>query len=518
MNPKLRILHLEDSETDSELIYQILVMEGVECTVNRLATMLEFVEHLQKKDFDIIFADCVMPEFSGLSALEVARIHAPEIPFIFVSGTMGEEAAIESLRNGATDYVLKQHLSRLVPAVRRAMAEAEARGKTQIMEQRLRQSQRLEAVGTLAGGVAHDFNNILTIITGHLALLPSECRDPERVQEIGIIIERAAQRGTELVKQLLAFARKSDGSFTSTNINRHIREITDMLRRTVPKNIAFEFQLDPDIPNILADPGQVERVVVNLTTNSRDAMPDGGTITFSTSRVPGKQVPPHSPSAENEYYLCLRVSDTGCGMDETMRQHIFEPFFTTKPKSKGTGLGLSVVYGLMQSHNGLVDVQSEVGKGTSISLFFPIPAGGIPPVVEKTSHLPGMVDGTETVLIVDDEADVIYFLEIILKQHGYRVLSANDAETALDLFEAQPNEVHLLFSDLGLPKLDGFALSQRVKKLNPNLKTILASGYIDAAIKARMTEEGVDGFISKPYNTSALLQTIRTILDKKLTL
>jgi len=493
----------------------MLLKDGIECSVHRLATLPDYLQQLQRKDFDMIFADCAMPEFSGINALEVARLHAPEIPFIFVSGTMEEDVAIESLRSGATDYVLKHRLSRLVPAVRRAMAEAEERDKNRVMEQHLRQAQRLEAVGTLAGGVAHDFNNILTIIAGHVALLPLECRHPERVREISAIIDRAAQRGTELVKQLLAFARKSDGSFTSTNINEHIREITDMLRKTVPKNIVFEFKLEEHLPEILADPGQVERVVINLATNARDAMPNGGKITFATNRVSGYQVPPHSSVEAEQQYLCLCVTDTGFGMDETMRQHIFEPFFTTKPKSKGTGLGLPVVYGLMQSHNGIIDVQSEVGKGTSISLFFPIPSAGVRRAHTQKLNLPNAVRGTETVLIVDDEDDVIYFLEIILKQNGYRVFSARNAEEALEILQAHPNEIQLLFSDIGLPKLDGFALNNQVKKLRPGLKTILASGYIDTAVKTRMTEEGVDGFLTKPYNTTGLLQTIRTILDKK---
>ena len=244
-------------------------------------------------------ADCTLPGFDGLKALELARAHAPTVPFIFVSGTIEEDSAIESLRNGATDYVLKQRLSRLVPAVRRAMAEVAERMKSQEMEERLRQAQRLEAVGTLAGGVAHDFNNILTIIKGHVALLPMECRRPDRVQEIGSTIDRAAQRGSELIKQLLAFARKSDGSFTSTNINHRVEEIVAMLREAFPRNVTFEMNLDRDLPSILADPGQVERVIINLATNARDAMAEGGSIVFSTSLVPAGEVPAQSvPGSE----------------------------------------------------------------------------------------------------------------------------------------------------------------------------------------------------------------------------
>ncbi len=515
MNPKLRILHLEDSEADCELIRQLLIEEGLEFELERYDTRTAFVEALERKDFDIIFADGSLPSFNGLHALELSRQHVPNVPFIFVSGTMGEETAIESLRSGATDYVLKQRLSRLGPAVRRAVAEAEAKSKNADMEERLQQAQRLEAVGTLAGGVAHDFNNILTIIKGYTSLLPMEHRRPDRVLEIGATIDRAAQRGSELVSQLLAFARKSDGSFTSTDINHRIQEIGTMLRETFPRNLAFEFQLDKALPEILADPGQVERVLVNLATNARDAMPNGGKIIFATSQVHGEKVFPHSPEAASHNYLRLQVTDTGEGMDEATRQHIFEPFFTTKPKGKGTGLGMPVVYGLMQSHNGLVDVWSEPGKGTRISLFFPIPTADELPRVEQTSESPKIVGGTETVLVVDDEADVSYLLEVILQTHGYQVLSARSAEQALEIFQERSDEIDLLFSDLGLPKLDGFDLSDRLKELKPGLKTILASGYTDSSIKTRMVERKIDGFIPKPYNLSVMLQTMRGILDQK---
>jgi two-component system cell cycle sensor histidine kinase/response regulator CckA len=377
----------------------------------------------------------------------------------------------------------------------------------------LKQALRLEAVGTLAGGIAHDFNNILTIIKGYASLLPMESAHPQRVEEIAKTIDRASLRGSELVNQLLAFARKSEGAFTSTDLNQRVREIASMLRPALPQNIVFDLNLDDGLPEIHADPGQVERVLINLATNARDAMPDGGKITFSTSQVRGEETP--LPSGhENEQYLCLRVIDTGYGMDEKTRERIFEPFFTTKAKGKGTGLGMPVVYGLMQSHNGLIDVRSEPGKGTSISLFFPVPAEPLPHPVERVPDVLASIEGTETILIVDDESDVRYFLEIILHAHGYRVRSARDAESALGCFSPDPNEIHLLFSDIGLPGIDGFELSRRARQLQPRLKTILCSGYLDGSLKIRMTEEGIDGFIAKPYSGNALLQTIRGILDK----
>jgi signal transduction histidine kinase len=514
MKPPLRILHLEDCESDYELVQQLLVKDGLNCEVVRRDTRAGFIEDLKKRDFDLIFADCTVPEFNGVDALELARQLAPEIPFIFVSGTIGEDFAIESLHRGATDYVLKNRLARLIPAVRRAIAETTERAKSQEMEQRLRQAQRLEAVGTLAGGVAHDFNNILTIIQGHASLLLMESRRPDRVDEIAATINHAAQRGADLVSQLLAFARKSDSTFTSCNINHLVRGITAMLREAMPRNITFELQLDDSLPEIDADPGQVERVLVNLATNARDAMPNGGKLIFVTSRVRDTKVPLHSEEG-TEDYLCLCVTDTGTGMDEATRQHIFEPFFTTKPKGKGTGLGMSVVYGLMQSHNGLIDVQSELGKGSSISLFLPIPTKSLPCLATAPLPVPKSENGGETVLIVDDEMDVTYFIEVILKSQGYRILMAASAEEALEKLRATPEEIHLLFSDIGLPTLDGFGLSAEARKIRPRLKIMLTSGYTDGSLKTRMTEAGIDGFLAKPYDTSDLLAKIRAILDKR---
>jgi two-component system cell cycle sensor histidine kinase/response regulator CckA len=514
MKSKFRILHLEDSEADCELVHQLLVHDGIDCDIVRCDNRDKFILDLQSQAFDLIFADCTLPQFNGIHALELACQIAPGIPFIFVSGTIEEDSAIESLRSGATDYVLKNRLSRLLPAVRRAIAETDERAKSQDMEQRLRQAQRLEAVGTLAGGIAHDFNNILTIIKGYTSLLPTEAGRPERVREIAGTIDRASQRGSELVGQLLAFARKSDGSFASTDLNQRIREVASMLRPALPSNIVFELQLEDGLPEIHADAGQVERVIINLATNARDAMPDGGKIIFATGKIRRDETPPHS-APEADSYLRLRVIDTGFGMDEATRQRIFEPFFTTKPRGKGTGLGMPVVYGLMQSHHGLIDVQSAPGQGTAISLFFPISEETPLPRIAPLPNLPRAVDGTETVLIVDDESDLRNLVEMILSVHGYHVFPAKNAEEALAMLSAHPGEVHLLFSDVGLPTIDGFELSQRVKALHPRLKTVLCSGDADGDLKARLVGQGIDGFIAKPFGADGLLQVVRAVLDKE---
>jgi two-component system cell cycle sensor histidine kinase/response regulator CckA len=511
---KLRILHVEDSPDDSEIIRQLLIEEGIECEIERRETRDEFVERLRKKDFDLIFADCSLPSFTGLHALELAREHAPDVPFIFVSGSMGEEMAIESLRNGATDYVLKGRLSRLVPAVRRAIEEARERSKGLEMEMRLRQAQNLETVGTLAGGIAHDFNNILTIIKGHASLLDLEANHPDRVGEIAAIIDHAARRGSDLVKQILAFARKSDGTFTMTDFNRLVRDLISMLREAMSRNVTFQLELDENLPHIMADAAQIERVVINLVTNASDAMPRGGPIVVATQWLPGRGDIPCLSELPDQEYLLLRVTDSGMGMNEETRRHIFEPFFTTKPKGKGTGLGMPVVYGLMQMHRGAIDVASEPGKGTAISLYFPVVTEESKPDVNKTSSKPQEMRGTETLLVVDDEPDVISFLRLMLEAHGYRVLTAAHSEEALTLFHEHRDEIKLLFSDLGLPTLNGFDLSELLQRLKPGLKTLLASGYADSQFKSRLEEPMAVGFISKPYSPDTVLRAIRATLDE----
>ena len=515
MSAKLKILHLEDSQSDSELIARLLADEGIGAEITRCDGRDAFIKTLREGPFDLIFADCTLPQFDGLSALEMARRDMPQTPFIFVSGTLEEDVAIESLRRGATDYVLKHRLSRLGPAVRRAIAERRARIQNEEMEQRLLQAQRLEAVGTLAGGIAHDFNNILTIIRTFTSQLPLECTVPDRVCDIAKVIDRASSRGTELVSELMAFARKSESTFASTDINLRLREIVAMLRPTLPSNVEIELKLADGLPEIPADAGQIERVVINLATNARDAMPDGGRITVSTLKVRYEETPP-APNTANkvEHYVRLRVSDNGTGMDEATRQRIFEPFFTTKPLGKGTGLGLPVVYGLVQSHHGLIDVQSKLGKGTDVSLFFPAPATPMRAAQGPVVEAPVSLDGTETILLVDDEGDLRYFVEMMLSLHGYKVIAASDGHSALEAMPQEAGKVQVLFSDVGLPMMDGFELAQRVRAIHPQVKTVLCSGFSDQKLKAKMTEEGIDKFVAKPYDSETLLTAIRTTLDK----
>ena len=375
MKHPLQVIHVEDSAADSELVHSMLLDGGLECRMHRVETMGELESALHEEKWDLILSDCTLPQFSGKEALWMARTKMPDIPFIFVSGTMGEETAIDSLQNGATDYVLKHHLSRLVPAVRRAVTEAESRAVRATLEAQLRQAQKLETIGTLVGGLTHDFRNLLQILKLDLELLPMVANDPAQVLKLATQMNKTTDRGCDMMKELLVFSRKTDAHLVPVDIAGQIKEATSLLQATMPNNVTISLHLEPDTPPILADPGQVDRILTNLIVNARDAMPEGGHIGVVVDVV--RFDPAHAESwrIKDAPFLRVRISDTGTGMDEATQSQIFEPFFTTKPAGKGTGLGLSVVFGLMEAHRGYIDLESKLGEGTAFSLFFPLPLG-----------------------------------------------------------------------------------------------------------------------------------------------
>jgi two-component system cell cycle sensor histidine kinase/response regulator CckA len=368
----LHILHIEDSSDDSELVRRLLERNNLNCEIRRIETRDELFRELEHSRCELILSDCTLPKFNGFQALEIAHALKPELPFIFVSGTIGEETAIKSLQEGATDYVLKHRMSRLVPAVRRALSEASERAMLRAMKTRLAQARRLEAIGTLAGGLAHDFNNLLQVLKVHIALLALEIDHPEQIIKITETLDKATDRGSELMQELLVFARKTDAHFTSVDVAPLMDALVEAHKNWLPPNTRIVLRLDEELPLLFADPSHVDRMLTNLIMNARDAMPQGGDITLSAEVV---RFDSGAPQWEDVLYLCLKVSDTGVGMDEAARSQAFEPFFTTKSLERGTGLGLSVVFGMMQIHNGFIDLESKPGKGTTVSLFFPLSQG-----------------------------------------------------------------------------------------------------------------------------------------------
>jgi len=392
--------------------------------------------------------------------------------------------------------------------------------KQRILEEQLRQIQKFESIGTLAGGIAHDFNNILSIIVGHASLIKLHPDDPVKLIKGIETIQKATQRGAALVQQLLTYARKSDVKYESVRINEVISEVVQLLHQTIPKSIELKVNLSKNIPSIIADTTQIHQVILNLTLNARDAMPKGGVLTISSSVEEGEIVRSKFVKATAQEYIRVTVSDTGEGMDEWTRQRVFDPFFTTKEPGKGSGLGLALVYSITESYNGWIDIRSEPGTGTSFNIYLPVqdapPAMYDTATKESTEHL----DGTEKILIIEDEEMLLDSLRTHLIEHGYTVVTARDGDEGISMYSLHSDDlfgekIAVVISDIGLPKLGGDEVYKRIKALDPDANIILASGYIDPDIKNELTKAGAKHFIKKPYMPVKVLRTIREILDHK---
>ncbi len=379
MSERLRIVHVEDSPEDVDLITDSLAREGYAPEVKRVETGTELLDALTHDECDLILSDFTLPQFSGTQALEISSALKPDVPFIFVSGTIEEGTAVESLRNGATDYVLKDRPARLVSAVRRALREKKEAALHVALERRLQQARRLAAVSTLAGDVARDVSRLLVKIRNQAHALERECANSSRAHDlIGKMID-TTDEGSELMHQLLAFARRSEAHLVRVETGAFLEEAVSALRVVVPSGVVITLQAAEELPALFADPEHIRRMLTNLVLNSVDAMPDGGTITLSAEVVQFDPVPQHLSEIMDTPYLRIKVTDSGTGMDEATRLRVFEPFFTTKLLRNGAGLGLPEVFGLMRTHNGLIDIQSQPGEGTTVSLFFPLRREGAMP-------------------------------------------------------------------------------------------------------------------------------------------
>jgi two-component system, cell cycle sensor histidine kinase and response regulator CckA len=381
------------------------------------------------------------------------------------------------------------------------------------LQQELVQSQKLQSIGRLAGGIAHDFNNILGIILAYTSMLQHRKMSEEKISDSLAGIDHAVQRGAALVRQILTFARKTDILIEPLNLPDLVRELLAMLIQTFPKTITFTEHIESDLPYILADHTQIHQALLNLCVNARDAMPNGGAITLTIEKKTKEQVRERFSSADQELYICVAVQDTGEGMSEETRVKIFDPFFTTKEPGKGTGLGLSVVFGVVESHHGFIDIESKLGHGTTFRLYFP--TSGLDAkqssVVEPENIR--VFNGTETILIVEDEEFLLEMAVLIAESQGYHVFTARDGLNAIEVYREHRDEIALVLSDMGLPGMTGQDAFRRLKEINPYVKVVFASGNINPDVQSELLKDGAKGFVQKPYTSNALLQIVRTVLD-----
>ncbi len=383
------------------------------------------------------------------------------------------------------------------------------------LEQQLLQAQKMESLGTLAGGIAHDFNNILGIILGYATNLGQHIGDKEKLTQSIVAINKAVTRGASVVSQLLTFARRYDVVFKSVNVNEVIEELVVLLEETLPKSILIDVELDERIPPIIADHHQLHQAYMNLCLNARDAMSSSGTLRLKTFRISGKDLQANFADVMEEEYVAVSISDTGIGMSPGTRPRIFEPFFTTKAHGKGTGLGLSVVYGVVKGHRGFIHVESEEGRGAEFTTYFPVSTLEIEnvPAPKEESH--EVAGGNETILLVEDEPMLLDLLKLVLEEHGYTILAAMDGEEGVRCYRQYKSDIDLVLTDMGLPKLGGWEMFQKLREENPDVKVILASGFVDPDMKADLIEKGARDFVQKPYVPQKILRRIREVLDAK---
>ncbi|MCX7984562.1 MAG: PAS domain S-box protein [Bacteroidetes bacterium] len=382
------------------------------------------------------------------------------------------------------------------------------------LEQQVIQKQKLESIGVLASGIAHDFNNILGIILAYTARLEQTSAQQRISHKDFEIIRKAVERGASLVRQILTFARQTELTMASINVNTVLSEFYQMIFETFPRTIDIQLNLAHNLPTVIADQTQLQQAFLNLAVNAKDAMPQGGSLIFKTGVVDGATLRAKYPTATAEQYVSITIADTGCGIPEEHLKNIFEPFFTTKEKGRGTGLGLAVVYGIVTSHQGFIDVESTVGRGTTFTLY--LPASTVIDF-ESFTHEESTTEigGSGTILLIEDEDALRDITSSILESAGYTVLVARDADEAFTVFDQNKESIDLILTDLGLPKIDGAELIRRLLQKKPSLLTIVGSGYFEQEKREELKKLNVEVFLQKPYKPQELLNKVQLALGKR---
>jgi PAS domain S-box-containing protein len=418
---------------------------------------------------------------------------------------------------------LAMERAQLNDALRRLNAELEERvtqrtaelvdaiAQREKLNEQLLQAQKMESVGTLTSGIAHDFNNILNVISGYATVVQRDPGNRAKLLESVRVIQDTIRRGAALVQQLLAMGRKTAMKVELVDLNTVAEKLQILINETFPRTIAVSLLLDREVSPIMADPNQINQVLLNLCVNARDAMPNGGELRLATGTITGAELRDRFQDARERQYAWISVADTGSGMDETTKERIFEPFFTTKEPGRGTGLGLSVAYGIIRNHGGFVSVASQPRAGTIVCIYLPISKDAAPTDVRQEAYKGEggeFLGAGETILFVDDEARQLRVMKNFLEGEGYRVLPAADGAEAVEMYLRHKDEIAVVVLDLGLPKLNGWEAFQKMKQENPGLQAIIATGYMSAEIESQMAQREVSGLVMKPYQLDDLLAKI----------
>ena len=518
----LRLLLVEDSEDDAALLLHALRREGYEVTARRVEAAESFVAALGEETWDLGISDFSLPQFSGPRALALFKERGLEIPFIVVSGAVGEDAAVALMKSGASDFITKGNLKRLPPAVSRELADAEVRRRDrraatekQELQAQLLQAQKMEAIGVLTAGVAHDFNNILGAIQIYTDLAQMKsCKGLAIDNELKQIIA-ATDRAAGLARQLLLFSRKQPLDMVPLDLARTVEELLKMLRRIIGEHIEVRTEIDPGCRRVLGDGGGIEQVIMNLAVNARDAMAESGTLTIGLGNVEIVEAYCRGIlGARPGPFVRLFVQDSGCGMEAGTLERIFEPFFTTKAAGRGTGLGLSVVYGIVQQHRGWITVRSAPGAGTRFEVFLPPASEPGAASAAPARALAELAGRGERILLVEDEESYREVAAEALRANGYEVETAAGVAAAERKLREAGGAFELLFSDVALGDGNGLDLACRSRTFAPGIRVLLTSGYTDETSQITRIRAAGFPFLAKPYALPALLITLRELLRK----
>ena len=514
MHTLLRALIVEDSEEDCVLLLRALRHDGYELVHKRVDTAEGLQSTLRESTWDCVISDFSMPGFSGISALKIVRDVDLDIPFIFVSGTIGEDVAVEAMRGGAQDYVLKGNLARLLPAINRELMDAEIRREHKRAEEKVRQLEKFEAIGKLAGGIAHDFNNVIGAIMGWAELGEDEVPAESRAHKFFLNIREQSDRAANLTRQLLAYASRQMLTPRNVMLNDIVSEAMALLQRVIGEQIEVKTLLASNLRTTKADPTQIEQVLINLCLNARDAMPHGGQLLIETRNVDlGQDFCRRNASVSPGRYVQLSVSDAGIGMSRDTMERIFEPFFTTKEKGKGTGLGLATAFGIVKQHLGHIDVHSELGKGAIFHVYLPATEGSAEalPEIEEAA----IRGGTETILLAEDHEGLRQMSHQMLSALGYSIILAKDGQEAVEKFAANSPHISLLVLDVVMPRLGGPDALEQIRRINPAIPVIFTSGYSEESeMLNSLVSRGAAQLLQKPYPPRELARKIRDLLDK----
>ena len=523
----MNILIVDDDSIDRAAIKRHLRRPGREINFLEAESAQEGLDALSKHEFDCIFFEYRLPDMDGIAFLR--KIYSAEtdmttIPAVMLTGHGSKEVMADALRWGAQDYLIKDVISTdtLNISLAKACEIFELKKSRRQAEDHLRQNNKMEAIGQLTSGVAHDFNNLLTVILGNTRILQRKIDDPtqefsrEDLSRKVKTIETAARKGATLVRSLMIFTRQRPLRVEIADLNECVLRTCSLLQRSLGSLIEVKWTLDQNTWPVQVDMDQFENALINIAVNARDAMPSGGKLTIETQNaVIDDEYTQRHPDATVGPHAVVIISDTGSGMSDNVARRIFEPFFTTKEAGVGTGLGLSIVYGFIRQSGGHIQVYSEEGHGTAFRIYLPQA-----PQPDAALAMPDETDAyrskaDETILVVDDDAEVRNVVVGMLQQLGYKVLAAENGHTAMEILKSQTNGIHLFFVDLiMMAGMTGMELAQQAQAYSPGLKVLFTSGYTENAIPDYQLLPGQE-LIGKPYLRDVLAKKVRFILDSK---